>query len=212
MVTANLKSSLKKAVDDALFEKSEHEQERKYLHLLQLVRLKVGDQENDIANALQEVAKELEAEGRQKDAFEFKQRTCIMLLELTMNPLPPIPPELVDAMQAQDKPASFQAKFDLHIVFDLDEAKQVYCELFELGTPDEASPDYLWWRTAHGAALCVVSGRNGAEHVPVFSTTTNNGTERLLSSGWQPACSYRTPLGEVVVFTHSRLGKFALLK
>lgn len=232
MVGTDIKSGLKKAVDAALLEKNPDEADSKYMTVLQYVRAKVGDNENDIANALQAIAKDLEESGRKMDAFEFKQKTCILLLELTMNPLPPIPEELLASAREIVEAKVVAAPIDtilelvmsLHIVKKLNEADKYYREALHMvpENPNGGSTlsdallnraPSLQMSTTSGTTVIVVEGQD-AEFLPVFqSSNKTEALSRLAATGWMKDDeSFETERGKLQLYSHDRLGRLALIQ
>lgn len=66
---------------------SEPDQTRSEFLLVEMLIMLEGqfaDDQKEIAQALQRVSKELEAQGQQESAFKFKQRTCELMLKRSM--------------------------------------------------------------------------------------------------------------------------------
>lgn len=76
--------SLRELADAAIEAPAGELADRAYADLLEGVRQIVGDGEKEIAAELQRLAQEIEAAGRQAESFQFKQRTCALLLEMSM--------------------------------------------------------------------------------------------------------------------------------
>lgn len=84
-MTSESWGSLRRQADAAINEKNAELSENLYDHLLAQLKLIIGDNEKELAAELQRMAGELEAEGRKEDAFDFKQRTCAVLLKMSMS-------------------------------------------------------------------------------------------------------------------------------
>ncbi len=84
-MNASQEQSLRAAAEAAIQEKDGHEAQRLYDQLVEQIKRAVGDNQKEIAAELQRLAKEIEAEGRAEEAFDFKQRTCAVLLKLSMS-------------------------------------------------------------------------------------------------------------------------------
>lgn len=213
MVGTDIKASLKQAVDAALAEQNPELADQKYLDILQLVRMQVGDAEADIANALQAVAKQLEEEGRKQHAFDFKQKTCIMLLEFTMMPMPPLPKEFaVSTTSAIDDPC-MKLVLTIHYVDDLALAKKHYSKTLQAIVLDESS-NSICVRTAHGAMFLLVKG-NKPECFPAFEALLGkvDALEYLTKEGWKSeGAALNTPSGRAQVYAHPQMGKLALIE
>ncbi len=213
MIGTDLKASMKQAVDAALAEQDPDLADQKYIDILQLVRMQVGDNETDIANALQSVAKQLEEEGRKQHAFDFKQKTCIMLLEFTMMPMPPLPKEFaVSAVKTVDDPC-MKLVLTVHYVSDLESAKKHYSKTLQAIVLDE-SRESICVRTAHGATFLLVKGTK-PETFPAFEALLGkiDALEYLTKEGWKSeGAPLNTPSGQAQVFVHSQMGKLALIE
>ncbi|MDZ4835751.1 MAG: hypothetical protein SGJ27_18395 [Candidatus Melainabacteria bacterium] len=213
MVGTDIKASLKNAVDAALSEKNPDLADQKYIDILQLVRMQVGDAEADIANALQAVAKQLEDDGRKEHAFDFKQKTCIMLLEFTMMPMPPLPKEFaVSSTSAMDDPC-MKLVLMIHYVNDLDAAKKHYSKTLQAIVIDDG-PEFACVRTAHGAQFLLVKSTR-AETFPAFEALLGkiDALEYLTKEGWKSeGTAHNTPCGRAQVYLHPELGKLALIE
>lgn len=213
MVVTDIKASMKQAVDAALAEKDPDLADQKYLDVLQLVRMQVGDAEADIANALQAVAKQLEDEGRKQHAFDFKQKTCIMLLEFTMMPLPPLPKEFAVAASATVDDPCMKLVLMIHYVNDLAVAKRHYLKTLQAIVIDEGS-NSLCVRTAHGAMFLLVKGTK-PESIPAFEALLGkvDALEYLLNEGWKSeGVALNTPSGKAQIYNHPQMGKLALIE
>ena len=87
--------------------------------LLKLKQLLANDQK-EMAAALQTLARQIESEGRTDDAFAFKQRTCAVMLQMSMaerhagRKLPPSPAAAPAETLATDAIAS-PAKAELNL-------------------------------------------------------------------------------------------------
>ncbi len=213
MVGTDIKSNLKRAVDAALAEPNPDKAEQLYIDVLQLVRLQVGDNETDLANALQSIAKDLESEGRKQHAFDFKQKTCILLLEWTMSPMPALPSEPMLMGPAQAKQAVLNQIMTVHVVPDLLCAKQHYESLLGTTVLDETD-DGLSMRTAYGDMIVLLKG-NSPGYFPVYQASqTGQGQSLLQNNGWSAdrGKSIMTPSGKARVYSHPQLGQLALVE
>jgi len=212
MVGTDLKSSLKQAVDEALSEQNPDLADQKYIDVLQIVRMQVGDNETDIANALQAVAKDLESEGRKQHAFDFKQKTCIMLLEFTMMPMPPLPKEfkITTAAATADEPL-MKPVMMLHIVDDVDLGKKHYAKTLQTIILDEGETS-VTLRSAQGAIFLLMKG-SPSEMVPVFqSSKKDDAVSTLEIEGWtSDTQTFSTLNGKAQIYKHAKLGKLALI-
>lgn len=212
MVGTNLKASLRQAVDAALAESDPDSADQKYLDVLQLVRMQVGDNETDIANALQTVAKELEDEGRKAHAFDFKQKTCIMLLEFTMTEMPPLPKEFAISTVGAIEDPLMKLVLTIQCVGDLELAKKHFSKALQAIVIDEKS-NSICMRSAHGAMFLLVKGdRPGS--IPAFEGLfgKENPVQFLDREGWKSeGTTFPTPHGQAQVYSHPQLGKLALI-
>jgi len=175
--------------------------------------MQVGDAEADIANALQAVAKQLEDEGRKQHAFDFKQKTCIMLLEFTMMPMPPLPKEFaVSTTNTMDDPC-MKLVLTIHYVDDVNYAKKHYAKTLQAIVLDE-STNSVCVRTAHGAVFLLVKGTK-PECFPAFEALLGriDALEFLTNEGWKSeGTALNTPSGRAQVYTHPQMGKLALIE
>jgi hypothetical protein len=210
MVGTDLKASLAKAVDAALAETDPSKADEKYMEVLQIVRMQVGDNETDMANAMQAVAKDLEDQGRKQQAFDFKQKTCIMLLEFTMMPLPPLPDNIVlSTGPALEEPLLKQV-MTIHYVDDKDLAKKHYAKILQAIIIDE-NESSVCLRTIHGTMIVLAQGHSH-EQIPVYESNKKDPGSTLEGLGWTADVSHQaTPGGKAQLFTHPKLGKLALI-
>jgi hypothetical protein len=210
MVGTDLKTSLKQAVDAALAEPNPDKADEKYMNVLQIVRMQVGDNETDIANALQVVAKDLEDQGRKQHAFDFKQKTCIMLLEFTMMPLPPLPKDFAISTGPAIEDPQMKLVMTIHYVSDLDLAKKHYAKTLQAIIIDENDTS-VCVRTAHGAMFILAEG-SSHEYIPVYEALKKDVKMTLAKEGWSAdTSSHATPNGKAQLFVHEKLGKLALI-
>ena len=77
-------TGLDRIVEAALAETDSEAGERLYRDVVRAVRRLHGENENVVAAELQKIASKLESAGRKKQAFDFKQKSCTALLELSM--------------------------------------------------------------------------------------------------------------------------------
>ncbi len=213
MVGTDIKSNLKRAVDAALAESNPDKADQLYIDVLQLVRLQVGDKETDLANALQSIAKDLEAEGRKQHAFDFKQKTCILLLEWTMSPMPALPSEPMLMAPAQTKQAVLNQLMSVHTVPDLEVAKHHYENLLGSTILDE-SDEGLSLRTAYGDMIVLTKGTAPGQFPVYQASQTGQGQTLLQADGWsaERGKSIMTPSGKARVYSHPQLGQLALIE
>lgn len=211
MVGTDLKVSLAQAVDAALAEPDPDKADQKYMDVLQIVRMQVGDNETDIANALQVVAKNLEDQGRKQHAFDFKQKTCIMLLEFTMMPMPPLPKEFAVSTGPAPEEPLMKLVMTIHYVDDLELAKTHYARTLQAIVIDQ-SQNAACIRTAHGAMFVLAKGTS-QEYIPVYEALSKNTRSTLEKEGWTTtdASNLGTPNGKAKLFKHAKLGKLALI-
>ena len=210
MVGTDLKLSLKQAVDAALTETDPDKADEKYMQVLQIVRMQVGDNETDMANAMQAVAKDLEDQGRKQQAFDFKQKTCIMLLEFTMMPLPPLPDNIVISTGPALEEPLLKQVMTIHYVDDVELAKNHYSKILQAIVIDE-SENCVCVRTM-GGAMIVLSKGNSYEQIPVYESQKKDPKPLLKELGWNADSSHhQTPGGKAQLYSHPKLGKLALL-
>lgn len=210
MVGTDLKVSLAKAVDAALAETDPNKADEKYMEVLQIVRMQVGDNETDMANAMQAVAKDLEDQGRKQQAFDFKQKTCIMLLEFTMMPLPPLPDNIVIATGPALEEPLLKHVMTIHYVDDVELAKKHYAKILQAIIIDD-SESSVCLRTIHGAMIVLAKGHSH-EQIPVYESQKKDPKPVLEGLGWSSDNSHHsTPGGKAQLFTHPKLGKLGLL-
>lgn len=81
----------------ALGETDSEKAEAIYFALIQEIESLYGKSQKDVANELQRIAKSIETAGERDAAMEFKQRTCEVMLKISMaerqRNRPPMPPK-----------------------------------------------------------------------------------------------------------------------
>ena len=81
--------------------------EELYTEIILKLKQSLSNNQKEMAAALQALARQIESEGREGDAFAFKQRTCAVMLQLSMaerhagRQLPPSPAAALQTPQPE---------------------------------------------------------------------------------------------------------------
>jgi len=205
---------LRSIADAALIEKDGEAAARLYDQLIDQVKQLVGDNQKDIAAELQRLAKEIEADGRPDDAFEFKQRTCAVLLKLSMAARGRPSSEAAVRASAQTKPTMKIEAIALgseHFDQDL----KHYLELLSARPIQTSGKEGFRTASLAAGAGPLIMLCEGAKPgwTPIFSVEDSAGTvahlERL---GWRRMEErLLTSSGEAMLYSDAAGGRIALI-
>jgi hypothetical protein len=210
-------NSLRQAADRAIREKDGDQAAFLYDKLVDEVRLLVGDGQKEIAAELSRLAKEIESEGRVEEAFEFKQRTCALLLKLSMSargrqappPVPiaaPVSAATVSKMRFEHLAAGCS---------DFDQELSLYLEAFKarqswsFGAPGQRAASLNF---GSGPLLLLYESLEPG-WCPVFSVEDlAESTARLEPLGWKRNEQLPAPGGMISILTGPNGEPIALLQ
>lgn len=179
-------NDLRTAADAALAEVDAEKAEKLFCELIENIKRRVGEGQKEIAAELQQLAKAIEADGRTQESFDFKQKTCALMLTMSMrsrgravSSTPPAPaaPEGIfrklEGMQLGTR------------AFDSDVRNyETICQGTVIWRNDKAGERVTALRTATGFLL-VISENADPGWTPIFVVDDlDSATGRLKQNGW----------------------------
>lgn len=199
-------NSLRQTADAALREKDGDSAARLYDKLVDEVRSVVGDGQKEIAAELSRLAKEIELEGRAEEAFEFKQRTCALLLKLSMSARGRQAPPALPASKAVPLMPDHKMRFEHLAVgcFDFEQELARYQQTFN--AQQSWSSGALGQRAVSlnlgsGPLVLLYEQLEPGWH-PVFSVEDLfEATARLEPLGWKRKEQLSAPAGVIYLLT-----------
>lgn len=207
----------KRALNESEFEKAE----AIYLELISAIETLYGKSQKDVANELQRIAKTIETGGDVDASMEFKQRTCAVLLKISMaeRHRNRVAPQAVPQMEVSTEPHSLWLKseilllatsdFDVQLTFYRDSARMSVLQSFGEKNKRLALIDVgLMYK------ILLLESRQLSGFLPLFVTERFEDCERQMRSlGFVSVpASLDLPGGTVVIFRDRGGNSYALAR